>query len=410
MAVATVLRDPATVKAVTVATADRTSAERFMFTLCEIRNLTESTRLGTHGRSERTTISNPLPVRAKLPPVSTSIPGRNLPTLEEVAARAGVSRATASRVLRGASNVSEQARTAVLTAAEDISYAPNRAARSLVTGRSDSVAFLVAESEDRLFSDPFFLGMLRAAQTVIAEAGLQLVFTVASSADEHRRFLHYAAGGHVDGVLLLSLHGRDQLPQELESNAVPTVLSGRPLDGGDQLYFVDSDNAGGAAMATEYLLAAGRRAIATITGPLDMCAGQDRLAGYRSALEAAGHGFDAGLVGHGQFSIASGQKAMADLLAARPDIDAVFAASDLTAIGAMRAISATGRRVFDDISVVGFDDIGDAELAHPALTTIRQPITEMGRAMATLLLQRIAGEPAPLRTVLPVELIRRLTA
>jgi DNA-binding LacI/PurR family transcriptional regulator len=326
-----------------------------------------------------------------------------------VAARAGVSRATASRVLRGASNVSDQARTAVLSAAEDISYAPNRAARSLVTGRSDSVAFLVAESEDRLFSDPFFLGMLRAAQTVIAEAGLQLVFTVASSPAEHRRFLHYAAGGHVDGVLVLSLHGRDQLPQELESHAVPTVLSGRPLSGGP-LHFVDSDNAGGARMATEHLLDTGRRAIATITGPLDMCAGQDRLAGYRTALAAAGRPYDAGLVAHGQFSIVSGQQAMAELLASRPELDAVFAASDLTAIGAMRAIEAAGRRVFDDVAVVGFDDIGDAELAHPALTTIRQPITEMGRTMAIRLLQRIAGEPAPLGTVLPVELVRRLTA
>ncbi|HEX8094830.1 LacI family DNA-binding transcriptional regulator [Jatrophihabitans sp.] len=343
------------------------------------------------------------------PPPPTS-GGRNLPTLEEVAARAGVSRATASRVLRGASNVSEQARTAVLTAAEDISYAPNRAARSLVTGRSDSVAFLVAETEDRLFSDPFFLGMLRAAQTVIAAAGLQLVFTVASTADEHRRFLHYAAGGHVDGVLVLSLHGRDQLPEELESHSVPAVLSGRPLVGGDHLYFVDSDNAGGARMATDYLLTAGRRRIATITGPLDMCAGQDRLAGYRAALKTAGRRFDSSLVGHGQFSITSGQHAMTELLAAHPDIDAVFAASDLTAIGAMRAIEAAGRRIFDDVAVVGFDDIGDAELAHPALTTIRQPITDMGRAMATRLLQRITGEPAPLRTVLPVELIRRLTA
>lgn len=312
-------------------------------------------------------------------------------------------------MLRGASNVSDQARTAVLSAAEDISYAPNRAARSLVTGRSDSVAFLVAESEDRLFSDPFFLGMLRAAQTVIAEAGLQLVFTVASSPAEHRRFLHYAAGGHVDGVLVLSLHGRDQLPQELESHAVPTVLSGRPLSG-EPLHFVDSDNAGGAKMATEHLLATGRRAIATITGPLDMCAGQDRLAGYRMALAAAERPYDAGLVANGQFSIVSGQQAMAELLTARPELDAVFAASDLTAIGAMRAIEAAGRRVFDDVAVVGFDDIGDAELAHPALTTIRQPITEMGRTMAIRLLQRIAGEPAPLRTILPVELVRRLTA
>ena len=157
-------------------------------------------------------------------------------------------------------------------------------------------------------------------------------------------------------------------------------------------------------------MAAGRRRIATITGPLDMCAGQDRLAGYRAALASAGRPADDTLVAHGQFSIASGQRAMAELLAARPDLDAVFAASDLTAIGAMRAIEAAGRRVFSDVAVVGFDDIGDAELAHPALTTIRQPITELGRTMASRLLQRIAGEPAERRTVLPVELIRRQTA
>jgi DNA-binding LacI/PurR family transcriptional regulator len=261
-----------------------------------------------------------------------------------------------------------------------------------------------------LFSDPFFLGMLRGAQAVIAGAGLQLVFTVAVTDDEHARFLHYAGGGHVDGVLVLSLHGRDRLPQQLEQRTVPTVLSGRPLTDGDELFFVDSDNVGGAALATSYLIETGRRRIATVTGPLDMCAGQNRLAGYRQAIAAAGLPAADSLIGHGRFSIASGQAAMADLLAADPDIDAVFAASDLTAIGAMRAIEAAGRRVRDDIAVVGFDDIGDAELAHPALTTIRQPIAELGRTMATRLLQRIAGEQPPLQTVLPVELIRRQTA
>ncbi|HET6210528.1 MAG TPA: substrate-binding domain-containing protein, partial [Jatrophihabitans sp.] len=153
-----------------------------------------------------------------------------------------------------------------------------------------------------------------------------------------------------------------------------------------------------------------RRRVATITGPLDMCAGQDRLAGYRQAITAAGRRPEDRLVGHGRFSIASGQAAMAELLTENPDLDAVFAASDLTAIGAMRAIEAAGRRVYDDVAVVGFDDIGDAQLAHPALTTVRQPIAEMGQTMATRLLQRIAGEPAPLQTVLPVELIRRQTA
>ena len=156
---------------------------------------------------------------------------RLAPTLEEVAARAGVSRATASRVLRGDAKVSERARDAVLEAAQAISYVPNLAARSLVTGRSDSIAFLVEETEERMFADPFFLGMLRSAQETVAEAGLQLVFTVVNRPEDQQRFLAYAAGGHVDGVLLLSLHGRDQLPQRLEALGVPTVLSGRPLSG-----------------------------------------------------------------------------------------------------------------------------------------------------------------------------------
>jgi DNA-binding LacI/PurR family transcriptional regulator len=279
-----------------------------------------------------------------------------------------------------------------------------------VTGRSDSVAFLVAETEDRLFSDPFFLGMLRGAQSVIADAGLQLIFTVASSEDEHKRFVHYAAGGHVDGVLVLSLHGRDQLPQQLEAQRVPTVLSGRPMLEPDGVCFVDSDNLGGAVLATEYLIAAGRQRIATITGPLDMCAGQDRLDGYRQALADADRPAAESLIAHGNFTIASGQAAMAELLAAEPELDAVFAASDLTAIGAMRAITASGRRVFSDVAVIGFDDIGEAQLAHPALTTVRQPINELGRTMAARLLQRLAGEQVRMQTVLPVELIRRETA
>jgi len=336
--------------------------------------------------------------------------GRQPPTLEEVAARAGVSRATASRVLRGASNVSDQARLAVERVAQEIGYAPNRAARALVTGRSDSVAFLVAETEDRLFADPFFLGMLRGAHSVIADAGLQLVFTVASSEPEHERFVQYAAGGHVDGVLVLSLHGRDQLPQQLEGHRVPTVLSGRPMVDPESICFVDSDNLGGAVLATEYLIGSGRQRIATITGPLDMCAGQDRLAGYRQALHRAGRPAADSLVAQGNFSIAGGQAAMAELLAAEPGLDAVFAASDLTAIGAMRAIAASGRAVFSDVAVIGFDDIGEAQLAHPALTTVRQPINEMGRTMATRLLQRLAGAEVQLQTVLPVELIRRETA
>src|SRR3954468_3221556 len=175
-----------------------------------------------------------------MPPPAVGV--RTLPTLEEVAARAGVSRATASRVLRGASNVSEHARTSVQSAAAELSYTPNIAARSLVTGLSDSVAFYVDETEERMFSDPFFLNILRSVHAGVAAGGKQLIFTVAAVTSDEQRFLHYAAGGHVDGVLLLSLHGRNNLPQELEAIGVPTVLSGRPLVDASQVYFVDADN------------------------------------------------------------------------------------------------------------------------------------------------------------------------
>jgi DNA-binding LacI/PurR family transcriptional regulator len=332
------------------------------------------------------------------------------PTLEVVAARAGVSRATASRVLRGATNVSDDAREAVLRAARETAYAPNRAARSLVTRRSDSVAFFVAESEDRLFTDPYFLAMLRGAHTQIAAAGLQLIFVIASTPAEADQFEHYAAGGHVDGVLLVSLHGDDRLPQRLERLGVPTVINGRPLSGDPSLCYVDSDNLAGGRAATELLIARGARRIATITGPQDMCAGQDRLQGYRAALTDAGRPNDQRLVAIGDFTVDGGTRAMHALLDADPDVDAVFAASDLTAIGAMRGIEQAGRRVPDDVAVIGFDDLREAALTSPPLTTVRQPIAELGQTMARLLIRRIAGDDPQRATVLPVEVVRRRSA
>jgi DNA-binding LacI/PurR family transcriptional regulator len=336
---------------------------------------------------------------------------RPAPTLEEVAARAGVSRATASRVLRGDAKVSERAREVVLAAAREISYVPNLAARTLVTGRSESVAFLVEETEERMFADPFFLGMLRSAQEAVAVAGLQLVFTVMTRPEDQERFLAYAAGGHVDGVLLLSLHGRDQLPQRLEALGVPTVLSGRPLSGGRRLWYVDADNVGGGELATNHLLDSGRAQVATVAGPLDMCAGQDRLAGYRAAVEASGRRYDHSLVSVGDFTPAGGHAATLRLLDRRPDVDAIFAASDLAAFGVVRAIRESGRRVGDDVAVIGFDDIPAAAEQQPALSTVKQPIAALGTAMTRLLLDRIEGRHGlHRRTVLPVELVLRETA
>jgi DNA-binding LacI/PurR family transcriptional regulator len=335
-------------------------------------------------------------------------PGR--PTLEVVAARAGVSRATASRVLRGSSNVSEEARESVLRAADELSYTVNRAARSLVTRRSDTIAFFVAENEDRMFRDPYFLGLLRGAQAEAAGAGLQLIFAVASTEAETRQFTHFVGGGHVDGVLLVSLHGDDRFADALEATGVPIVINGRPFAADTPLFSVDSDNLAGGSEATELLIARGAKRIATITGPLDMSVSQDRLTGYRSVLRAKAPAQPRPLVAEGDFTVEGGSVAMATLLDDDPAIDAVFAASDLTALGAMQTLAARGRRVPDDVAVVGFDDVREARLARPMLTTMRQPIDELGRTMTRVLVSRIGGDDVAQRTVLPVDLVRRESA
>jgi DNA-binding LacI/PurR family transcriptional regulator len=335
---------------------------------------------------------------------------RARPTLEEVAAHAQVSRATVSRVINGSSKVSPEARAAVERAVVRLGYVANSAARSLVTQRTDSVALVVSEPDVRVFSEPFFGGVIRGASQELTAAAEQLVLIMAQSEADRARVERYVGGGHVDAVLLLSLHGADPLPAALARAGVPTVIGGRPLTG-TELPYVDVDNRGGARDAVSYLLAQGRTQIGTIAGPQDMCAGVDRLAGYRDALGP--RHYRRSLVGYGTFGQQSGEQAMAELLARAPQLDAVFVASDLMAIGALRALRRAGRRVPDDVAVVGFDDLELATLAEPALTTIRQPSVEMGRQMAAMVLGLADGRPRASRArglILPTELVVRQSA
>lgn len=335
---------------------------------------------------------------------------RAQPTLEEVAALAGVSRATVSRVVNGSPRVSEVARLAVERAVEELGYTPNRAARSLVTRRTDSVALVVAEPEARVFSDPFFAGTVRGASQALSERDYQLVLLFAQSESDRARIERYLGNGHVDGVLLISLHGSDPLPARLAAAGVPVVVGGRPA-GVAGIAYVDADNVGGAEEAVSHLVRGGRKVIATIAGPDDMGAGVDRLEGYRRALEAEGLPFAPSLVAAGDFSQESGVEAMKTLLERRPDIDALFAASDLMAAGALQALSNAGRRVPEDVAVVGFDDSITARTTEPPLTTVRQPVVGMGREMAHMLLRRMSLRDEDVRhVVLGTELIVRASA
>lgn len=332
--------------------------------------------------------------------------GTAQPTLEAVAERAGVSRATVSRVINANSRVSALARRAVEQAIEELGYVPNRAARSLVTRRTDSIALVVTEPADRLFSDPFFAGVTRGVAHALAEQDLQLVLLMRQSGPGERRLERYLSSSHIDGALIVSLHGRDPLPALLAAQGVPVVLAGRPQDG-EGLPYVDVDNVGGARAAVTHLLERGRGRIATITGPLDMAAGQDRLVGYREALERAGLEADDSLEEAGWFDEASGAQAMRALLDRRGDIDALFAASDLMAAGALAVLHERGRAVPDDVAVVSFDDTFVARSCQPPLTSVRQPIEELGGAATRLLIAHIRGEPAAGRVLLDTELVVR---
>jgi DNA-binding LacI/PurR family transcriptional regulator len=331
------------------------------------------------------------------------------PTLEAVAALAGVSRATVSRVVNGSPRVSQAAKDSVELAIAELGYVPNRAARSLVTRRADSVALVVSESETRFFSDPWFAVVARGMAVALSETDMQLVLVIAQSERQRQRLERYLLNGHVDGVVLVSLHGRDPLPRQLVAAGVPTVLVGRPVDEIDVAY-VDADNKGGSEAAVRHLLERGRTRIATIAGPQDMSVGRDRLAGYEAALRGAGLPVDPALVGEADFSEEGGARAMLDLLARQPHLDAVFAASDLMAAGALRTLRGAGRRVPDDVALVGFDDLVTSQHTDPPLTTVRQPLADMGREMTRMLLATIAGEEPDPVVIMPTELVVRASS
>jgi DNA-binding LacI/PurR family transcriptional regulator len=326
------------------------------------------------------------------------------PTLEAVAERAGVSTATVSRVLNNSAPVSATMRAAVEAAVAELGYVPNPAARNLARRRTDTIALVASEPGDRLFADPFFAAVVHGIAEVLAETELQLVILSARGERQQRRVERYVLEGHVDGTIMLSLHADDVLPQALAAAGAPLVLSGRPSTETTQLSWVDTDNRAGGRLATEHLLAT-RQRVATITGPLDMSVSSDRFAGYREAL--AGR---PALVAHGDFGVESGRIATAELLRREPALDGLFAASDAMAVGALQALAAAGRRVPDDVAVVGFDDVDLAAAASPPLTTIRQPWEAMTRALVDLLRRRIAGSGDPEQIILAPALIRRASA
>ncbi len=328
-------------------------------------------------------------------------------TMDEVAKAAGVSQATVSRVVNGNPRVNSTTKRLVERTIDRLGFVPNVAARSLVTRRSDSIGVLIPEPTSRVFGDPFFAQVLRGVSSALTARRQKLVLFLPQGDDEERELQPYLMAGHVDGVIMYSLHGDDPLPEELRRRGVPVVVGGRPPTGA-RVSYVDNDNRGGGMLATQHLIELGRRNVATISGPPDMGAANDRLEGYRDALRRAGRTIEDSLVAAGDFTEESGARAMADLLERHPDLDAVFAANDLMGAGALGVIAASGRRAPQDIAVIGFDDSPVARSTRPTLSSVRQSLDVMGRELVSLLLADIeTPEEVARKVVLAVELVVR---
>ncbi|SFE37344.1 LacI family DNA-binding transcriptional regulator [Streptomyces mirabilis] len=331
---------------------------------------------------------------------------RRPPTIHDVAREAGVSRGTVSRVLNGGHYVSPAAQEAVNAAIRRTGYVVNRHARSLITGRSDSIGFLLTEPQERFFEDPNFNVLLRGCTQALAGHDIPLLLMLAGTEDERRRITRYITAGHVDGVLLVSSHSGDPVAEQLREAGVPLVACGKPIGLGSKVSYVAADDRDGARDMVKHLVSLGRRRVGMVTGPLDTPGGVERLAGYREVLAEAGIEADDRLVASGDYSRASGEAGADQLLDRAPDMDAVFVASDLMAQGVLAALHKAGRRVPEDVAVGGFDDSPAATAVTPALTTIRQPWDRISNEMVRVLLAQIGGDD-PAAVILPTELVRR---
>lgn len=331
---------------------------------------------------------------------------RRPPTIHDVAREAGVSRGTVSRVLNGGHYVSPAAQEAVNAAIRRTGYVVNRHARSLITGRSDSIGFLLTEPQERFFEDPNFNVLLRGCTQALAAHDIPLLLMLAGTEDERRRLTRYITAGHVDGVLLVSSHSGDPVAEQLRDAGVPLVMCGKPVGIGSKVSYVAADDRDGARDMVRHLVSLGRRRVGMVTGALDAPGGVERLAGYREVLTEVGIDFDERLVVSGDYSRASGEVGAELLLERVPDMDAVFVASDLMAQGVLSALHRAGRSVPEDVAVGGFDDSSAALASRPELTTIRQPYDRISSEMVRVLLAQIGGED-PAAVILPTELIKR---
>ncbi|MDY6875764.1 MAG: LacI family DNA-binding transcriptional regulator [Chloroflexota bacterium] len=336
---------------------------------------------------------------------------KSRPTQRQIAKEAGVSRTTVSLVLNDVPGVRirPETRQRILDVAHRLNYYPDAAARTLVSGRTHTIGFVLCQSPDRVFADAFLPDVLRGVGDAVQENGFRVLIHSVDDVAASEAYIGLVREKHTDGIILSGPRSDDQQLARLKAENFPMVLLGQLPD--SDIPFVDVDNVGAARQAVEHLVGFGHRYIGMITNaPLEYTAARDRLAGYRQALEGANIPLDEELIRYGDFREESGRVAMRQLLNLPQPPTAVFVASDLVAFGALVAIKEQGFRVPHDVALVGFDDVQLAHYVDPPLTTIRLPAYRLGYRAATLLTKLISGKPVEEKGLfLQTELVVRLS-
>ncbi|WP_417069568.1 LacI family DNA-binding transcriptional regulator [Niveibacterium terrae] len=329
-------------------------------------------------------------------------PAPGTTTVTEVAKMAGVSVSTVSRILNGSARVADDKREAVEKAIAALNFKPNLFAQSLKRGSSMTVGVLVQAVES-----PFFNETLRGIEDALSGTGYApLIVSGHWNANEEAERIRLLSARRVDGLILLSGHLDDEEVIAF-SEHLPIIAAGRRLES-PRAASLRLDNVEGGRLATRHLISLGHTRIAHISGPADHIDAVERLSGYRLALEEAGLAFDPGLVVQGDFREGGGLLALNQLLDRGHPFSALFASNDQAAYGARLALYRRGIRVPEDISLIGFDDLPSSSYTTPPLTTIRQPVYEMGCQAARALLSLIAGKSVSLELP-PLELVIRET-
>ncbi|WP_162909737.1 LacI family DNA-binding transcriptional regulator [Aggregatilinea lenta] len=329
-------------------------------------------------------------------------------SLEDIAAKAGVSRSTVSRIINNTSGVSERTRQRVLKVIAQEGFAPNPSARALVTRRTQVISVVIPLAPLTFFEDTFYFPtLLQGISMTTSKRDHAMMLWLLQSEEEHHTFYRRIVTNRLmDGVVIASATRDEPLIEYFLESGIPFVMVERPSYHLDQISFVSIDNEASAYNAVTHLIALGRRRIGHITGNLGIADGVDRVRGYERALATAGLPVDQTLIVEGNFSHNAGYLGAKQLV--EQHVDAIFAANDITARGVLQALHEIHIRVPDDIALIGFDDLPTASQLRPRLTTVRHPVQEKGQMAASILLDLIEDPGSgPHQVTLPTQLIVR---